>query len=96
MMLEKFRGESQGATPSMNPANLGLCPPLLQTCGSLLPPTPLHKGQNVHFVYEAIPKLDIYFLYLYLQHIDLVFCISVAMKVREERVNAALGVNPQF
>ena len=78
------RGESQGATPSMNPANLGLCLHVHRyykrvrralSFGSLLPPTPLHKGQNVHFVYEAIPKLDIYFLYLYLQHIDIVFCM---------------------
>ena len=32
--------------------------------GSLLPPTPLHMGQNAHFAYEAIPVLDIYFPYL--------------------------------
>ena len=68
--------------------------------GSLLPPTPLHKGQNAHFAYEATPKLDIYFLYLEVLHTYVptqsCLCISVAMKVHEERVNAALGVNPQF
>ena len=50
---------------------------------------PLHKGQNVHFAYEAIPKLD-YFLYHEVLHSSRT-CISVAIKVREERVDVALA-----
>jgi len=30
--VREFQGGSQGAALSMIPANLGLCPPLLQTC----------------------------------------------------------------
>ena len=50
----------------------------------------------MHFAYEAIP-LDVYFLYLEVLHMCNKWILYFSnMNVREERVNATLGVNPQY
>ena len=90
--------------PSMNPANLGLCPPLIQTCEKS---SSFWQSTSPRYVatHARILRMKLYQIRhllslprgaAYVQHIDLVFRISVAMKVCEEGVNAVLGANPQF